>query len=528
MSLSLLRQRQFFLGPLLSGILIGTSYIPFPPWSALFCFVPLWIFWSRATSLRAVFLAGLFCAFVFTLIGFNWVAYTLHEFAHLDWIVSILGLLLFALLSHLFVPLAGSFWYLVSRWRGLTGWRSEALMMLMVILAQAWVPMLFDWNFGYSWLWVEMPISQVAEWVGFDGLSALTLMFNFLIWQVAKSATRSQLTAGLALILAAFLGLNLLGSALRQRLPPTDAVLRVLMVQGNIGNSEKIAAELGQGYPDGILKTYLDLSQTALDLDQEKPVDFMLWPETAYPDFLGEGFRPSERRERLISFLRARQIALVTGAYGFDRTSGRLTNSVFVLDQAGHWIPPNYSKTKLLAFGEYLPGEEWFPFLRDWLPPIGMFQRGEGPKALLSLGSMRMGAQICYESLFPEYSRAWSDLGAMVFINVTNDSWYGTWAEPWQHLIMTVARGVEFRRPVLRATNTGFSTVGLPDGRRMEISPLHEPWAKVLEVPFQREPQATLYQRHPWMIPAVTWMFLAGVVAVPVKRSQRKGDHVLG
>jgi len=97
--------------PLLSGVLIGTSYIPFPPWASLFCFVPLWIFWSRQARLADVLLGGMACAFIFTLIGFNWVTYTLHEFAHLDWWVSVIGMLLFALLAHLFVPVAGAVWF---------------------------------------------------------------------------------------------------------------------------------------------------------------------------------------------------------------------------------------------------------------------------------------------------------------------------------------------------------------------------------------------------------------------------------
>ena len=79
--------------PILSGILIGTSYIPFPPWASLFCFVPLWLFWNRQTHLKNVLLGGFITAFIFTLIGFNWVAYLLHEFAHLDWPFAVMGLL---------------------------------------------------------------------------------------------------------------------------------------------------------------------------------------------------------------------------------------------------------------------------------------------------------------------------------------------------------------------------------------------------------------------------------------------------
>ncbi len=79
--------------PILSGILIGTSYIPFPPWASLFCFVPLWLFWHQQTSLKHVLLGGILTSFIFTLIGFNWVTYLLHEFAHLDWPVAAIGML---------------------------------------------------------------------------------------------------------------------------------------------------------------------------------------------------------------------------------------------------------------------------------------------------------------------------------------------------------------------------------------------------------------------------------------------------
>ena len=79
--------------PILSGILIGTSYIPFPPWASLFAFIPLWIFWEQQTRLRNVILSGILATFVFTLVGFNWVAYLLHEFAHLPWFVAVLGML---------------------------------------------------------------------------------------------------------------------------------------------------------------------------------------------------------------------------------------------------------------------------------------------------------------------------------------------------------------------------------------------------------------------------------------------------
>ena len=102
---------------------------------------------------------------------------------------------------------------------------------------------------------------------------------------------------------------------------------------------------------------------------------------------------------------------------------------------------------------------------------VAHFGRGPGPTVLLKINGYAMGPQVCYESLFPEFSKGLADLGAQFFVNVTNDSWYGAWQEPYQHLYMTLARGVEFRRPVLRVANTGISTVSLANGDVLALSP---------------------------------------------------------
>ena len=75
-----------------------------------------------------------------------------------------------------------------------------------------------------------------------------------------------------------------------------------------------------------------------------------------------------------------------------------------------------------------------------------------------------MGPQICYEGLFDWFGRALANEGAQVIMNITNDSWYGTWEEPFQHGYMTLARAVEVRRPLVRSTNTGLSSVALASG----------------------------------------------------------------
>ena len=141
-----------------------------------------------------------------------------------------------------------------------------------------------------------------------------------------------------------------------------------------------------------------------------------------------------------------------------------------------------YDKVHLLIFGEYFPFSDRFPVLREWFPFTADFARGPGPETR-RIGGIRVGPQICYEGLFPDFSRDLADQGAQIFVNVTNDSWFGTSAEPHQHLVMTLARGIEFRRPVVRATNTGISAAMRADGTLLDLSPLHAEWTAPVRNP---------------------------------------------
>ena len=504
--------------PVLSGIFIGTSYIPFPPWASLFCFVPVWMFWQRQDKLKTVLLSGVLTSLIYTLIGFNWVTYTLHEFAKVDWLLAGIGMLLFGLLGHVFVPVAGLLWFWGRKLCVAAVWRSYALMAVLTALAELYVPMLFKWNFGYSWYGAGLPIYQWAEMVGFTGLSMLTILTNLLVLLAWRQRHRLLGRLGFVAILLGFVALNVGGLWLKHRLPEPDAVVSALLVQANIGNMEKQAMESGKGYRAEILKKYLQT--TAAGLEQNPQVDFAMWSETAFPALLGGEFNQSGYVQALQEFLRTRQVALVTGAYAKDQHSGLITNSLFALDKQGEVIEPHYSKTILLALGEYIPGEDSLPWLRSLLPMVAHFGRGPGPTVLLHLQSLAMGPQVCYESLFPEFSKGLADLGAQFFVNVTNDSWYGAWQEPYQHLYMTLARGVEFRRPVLRVTNTGVSTVALANGDVLEQSPMDTRWAGAYTIPYLKQPQPTLYQQYFALMPGLLWSGLIVLLGMGIRQKK--------
>ena len=499
--------------PLLSGLFIGTSCIPFPPWALLFCYVPLWLFWIREGSVRKILWGGWLAQFLFCLVGFHWVAYTAHEFGHLSWPLALLVLLLFCAFGHLYFVLAGLAFALLRDRLGLSRAAQLALLPCLTALCGQYVPMIFPWNLGYPWLGSGLPAFQLAEYVGFEGLSVLTLFLNLallLAWERRKDRMGAYL---LGAAMSFLLLINGAGWLAGKAQPLPDAIANVLVVQGNVGNLEKAYAEKREGFREDILRRYFRLTRQGLAEAEGRAPDFAVWPETAFPDRLAIE-RLDEGNSRVLSnFVRFQGTALVTGALGRDAASGKPTNSMLFLDRDGGLADKPYDKVHLLIFGEYFPFSDRFPVLKEWFPFTADFARGPGP-GTRRIGGLLVGPQICYEGLFPDFSRSLADQGAQIFVNVTNDSWFGTSAEPYQHLFMTLARGIEFRRPVVRATNTGISAAMRADGTLLDLSPLHAEWTGLYEIPYRKAMRPTFYQEYGFrLVPTALWLAAAVLIA---------------
>jgi apolipoprotein N-acyltransferase len=95
---------------------------------------------------------------------------------------------------------------------------------------------------------------------------------------------------------------------------------------------------------------------------------------------------------------------------------------------------------------------------------VGNFSRGVSRQPL-SAGNEKLGVFICYESIFPDEVRQFAKNGAEVFINISNDGWYGDSGAYAQHLKQARMRAIENDRWLLRDTNTGVTASIDPYGR---------------------------------------------------------------
>ncbi len=512
----------------LSGLLMGTSYIPFFPWAIFFCLVPIWLELSTSENLtyKSVFLKTWVFQFVLTLVGFHWISFVAHEFGFLPWWLAFIVLLLFAAFIHIYFPLAALLAHYLKNKFNLKPWAYLLNLALLTSLGEILFPIIFKWNFGYALFYAHIPAFQTAQYMGFLGLSLFILLTQALIVIIIKSSQKKLKYLLSSAIFLFWLILNGSGYLIEQNIKNSAYQLsHIGIIQANIGNLEKYYSEKGLGFQKKIIDTYTDMSLELINKQKQssKPLDFLIWPEAAIPDYLDTFHEDRKNARYFHQKLKTLGVALATGGFSSDpkdELPRKDYNGFFIFNPDGSSAAPAYRKTQLLIFGEYLPFSETFPELKKYNPAGSGFSRGQGPE-VFNFQGLKVGAQICYESLDPRFTAKLGQKKAELILNVTNDSWFGPRSEPQQHLYMTLARTIESRIPLVRATNTGISAAIDSAGEIYGLSPQGEPWSEVIELKRYPSNGPTVYTQYGALLPFLVMMALILILILGQKNTQK-------
>lgn len=135
-------------------------------------------------------------------------------------------------------------------------------------------------------------------------------------------------------------------------------------------------------------------------------------------------------------------------------------NTAVYLDSTGRI--DYYHKSKLVVGVEYLPYPQYLGFLGDIMIDLGGATGSYGTQDERYIrensdGTIKIGAAICYESVYGDYYRGYILKGANVMSIITNDGWWGNTPGYRQHLRYASLRAIETRRSIVRSANTGIS-----------------------------------------------------------------------
>ncbi len=474
--------------------------VAFPPYSLMPLFWPcsVYLFWriERASSARSAALRG-YCWGVGVLwAAFYWLVHTMGTFGQLSMPAGLLAtqlwVMFFALqfallgmaLHHVFRQLAGRPWALLF---------AAAFVLTSIDILY---PEQFAWDAAL--LLTPMPfLLQTLDVLGTAGVTFvlyLSAVGTALMLQAVEGQRPVRRRAKF-LVPALLSGLLMVAFGLDGRSrwrtgPAGGPSIRLAGIQANIGTADKIAATRGESADkkDDAMRRYLALSRATAG----QGVDVIVWPETAFPDYIS--YAPKYRRD-LAAVAHELQADFLVGAREFRQLPARglVYNGAFLISHTTGAVVDHYYKHVLLPMGEYVPFAERLPQLRAVLPAVADYAVGEGPRVLVTPKG-RLGMSICYEAIIDGYMHDLAALRPDVLVNITNDSWFGDTREPPFHLLLQSMRAIEYRLPLFRVANTGISAYVSPYGAIEKRSAVGTEEVLVVDVPV-RPTAVTFYER---------------------------------
>ncbi|HKW19528.1 MAG TPA: apolipoprotein N-acyltransferase [Terriglobales bacterium] len=353
----------------------------------------------------------------------------------------------------------------------------------------------------------NIPLSRIATVTGVYGLSLEIMIVNAAF--AAAFVVRGNRRRSLAF--AALVAAAVLQSARWIPAPAYAADRTAVLVQENIPVLDN--ADWTHQYLEDTLTDLTKLSLTSA-ADQPRP-DLIVWPESPAPFYAGDpAFRNTVAQIATTAhaWVAAGNIA-VENAGG---SSQQIFNSASLFGPDGQFAG-RYDKVHLVPFGEYVPFKNLLSFAGGLTKEVGDFTSGN-LRLPLQAGNEKLGVFICYESIFPDEVRQFAKNGAEVFVNISNDGWYGDSGAYAQHLRQARMRAVENGRWLLRTTNTGVTAAIDPSGRVVQKVPRKVRTALVAS--YSLENRTTFYTRHgDWLAYACAIISLGAILAAitPVK-----------
>ncbi len=502
-----------------SGMALAFSFQDFGLWPLAWVGMAPLLFILRGKAIHFGAALGFTAGMFYFGPTITWLSNTMIDYGQMPvWLAGAVNILAVLYVS-LFLALFG---YLVSRIdRKMGGDMALAAapflwVALELVRTQA-PPFAFPWARIADSQFNVLPVIQIADFTGEEGLGFLIVFVNsalaaILIWIADGKKSWSRFPARWAALCVMLITATISYGYLQldSFKKAKGKKIRVALIQGNVDQSRKWE----RSYRKKQLDIYINRTLKA----GERGARLVVWPETAAPFYFG-----SDRlNDKLIL-----NLVKTVGAPIIFGAPASINNGDKTLSYNRAWIVRpdgyrgKYDKIHLVPFGEYVPMQKLLFFVDKMVTAIGSLEPGDD-LTLLDAGDYKVGAQICFEIIFPAYSRRLAADGAGVIVNITNDSWFGKSAASSQSLAMAVFRAVENRTPVLRAAQSGVSAIISKTGRITGRTELFTETTVLGEFNLRSGP-ATYYTRwggvFPWLCLAVSILFFSFTINLKRKKT---------
>ncbi len=352
----------------------------------------------------------------------------------------------------------------------------------------------FEWSSTLSWTGVPwgrlclgqadyLPMLQATSLFGSYFVSLLLLLVNGLLAYAILFRQNLRRSAICAAVAVGLVIANLLSGIVLMNWKNTPAqTVRMAVVQGNVNSHDKWSAN-----------SYVISKEIYGELTREAAKDgaeVVVWPETSFPYALNQyGALKSFVSELAVEC----DVTLIVGAI-YEDEDGKSYNALYQIRPDGTIDESFYAKRHLVPFGEYVPMRE---VIMTLIPPLanlsalGSDLTAGADSDLFETEWGKMGSLICFDSIYEGLTLDSVRDGANVMLLASNDSWFYDSSAIYQHEVQAKLRAIETGRYLVRAGNTGISTIVTDKGEHLSwIDPLEKGYA-VADV--EMHTQNTLY-----------------------------------
>ena len=345
-------------------------------------------------------------------------------------------------------------------------------LLLPFIAASAYV--LNEWlrtQFWFGVPWSRLALGQLTDGIPYTVLSSsvfgtyfLTFLIALVSFLIAQAIFLGKLKVR-CLIAASLIVANLLCGIVISNMPLEEkTTIKVAAIQGNINSRDKWE---GSKTAVNVFKTYYNLTVEAA----EDGADLIVWPETSLPD---NYFIPY-----LQEFCKEYEVYLLFGTFHFNEYD-EPSNALYLITPEGELSDNIYQKQHLVPFGEYVPMRD---LIMTVFPPLGQIAMLEydllpgNDSNLFCIEidgvEINVGSLICFDSIYEELAYDSAADGADIICVSTNDSWFEDSRAVYMHCAQSRLRAIENGLSIVRAANTGISTVITERGEVLEtLDPL--------------------------------------------------------
>ena len=505
---------------------------------AFACSLPI-LYAIENASYKQVYVLALFGGFSASISGTYWIYdFIVISKGLLDTTSLLLAFMYWLYSAHLFV-----FVFLLYKWLNHNTKISPLyLFPLCMTIVSHLFPLLFEMplaNTQSNFLLVL----QLIEFTGAIGLSFFIAFVNITLYSSLKAVVclkyklqmESSITKQSLIIAWFFISIWFVLCAILfnywQSQTNTWASMKVGVVQAN----ER--AHLGQvpqfsGYSNAY-PPELEMTKRLAELNLE----LIVWPESRYKRYFDS---PAVQATYHRVIQEVETSVLIQDFENIVEQGGtpksKQFNSVTLLNiDNENQLKKRYRKIKLIPFGEYLPVVDKTSLLGSKISSHlgGFLNELHSGEDYVSFQHEKLNIipLVCYETTFSSFVA--KAVGASTYQNamastpsilvaMSNDAWFGSSHQTFQHVLPSSLRAVETRMTMLHAVNNGPSIAVNPLGERTQIGEFQKAGGYIGEIIYPEQSYISFFVRYPHAVEYILSLSLILIILFAVFGKKRQ------